>query len=141
MQLTPHFSLEEMTISQTASRLGIKNIPTADIIENLTKLAEKLELIRRFYDGKPIIISSGYRSPKLNKAVGGSPRSQHMRGQAVDFTIPGISIDTIICDLRETDLEFDQLIHEFNSWVHLSISPTPRYQVLKIDRNGTREIT
>ena len=63
-----------------------------------------------------------------------------MQGLAVDFTIPGLSIDTIIAELRETDLEFDQLIHEFNSWVHLSISDNPRYQVLKIDKNGTKEI-
>lgn len=140
MQLTQHFTLEEFLLSQTASRLGIRNIPTEATIANLQKLAETLELVREFFGGKPLVISSGYRSPALNKAVGGAVSSQHIRGQAVDFTIPGVSIDTIITELRNTDLEFDQLIHEFNSWVHLSISDSPRYQVLKIDKTGTKEI-
>jgi len=140
MQLTEHFHLGEFLQSQTASRLGIRNKPTEAIVENLKKLAETLELVREYFEGKPLVISSGYRSPALNKAVGGARNSQHMQGLAVDFTIPGLSIDTIIAELRETDLEFDQLIHEFNSWVHLSISDNPRYQVLKIDKNGTKEI-
>ena len=90
MNLSEHFTLEEMTASQLAMRQHIKNTPTAAALKNLARLAVVLEQIRALV-GKPIHIDSGYRSPPLNRAVGGSSASAHMEGLAADITVNGIS--------------------------------------------------
>lgn len=140
MKLTPHFTLEELTQSQTASRLGIDNTPPPDVIENLTRTAQCLEAVRKVLD-KPITISSGYRSPRLNKAVKGAANSQHVTGQAVDFICPAFGTpQEIVNAILKAGILFDQLILEFppNGWVHMSVSAKPRKQSLIIDRAGTR---
>lgn len=143
--LTPHFTLAELIASQTAARLGINNEPPPKIVENLRRTAELLEECRRVLGGKPILISSGYRSPALNAAVGGAFSSAHLWGQAADFTCPGAgSVATVCQRLAGTPgLQFDQLIREFDQggagWVHIAWAATPRLQILTIDRNGTRE--
>jgi uncharacterized protein YcbK (DUF882 family) len=120
MQLSPHFSLAELTISQAASRRGIKNVPNADALAALKSLCVNvLEPIRAHFD-RPVIISSGYRAPAVNKAVGGSATSAHCFGQAADFTVPGVS-NFELCGWIERNLNYDQLIYEFgeSGWVHV----------------------
>ena len=98
-----------------------------------------MELVRNVLNGQPIMISSGYRSPEVNAAVNGSKNSQHMQGKAVDFTCPNFgSPNTIIRAIKNSGIKFDQLILEFDSWVHISFSDPSRKQVLIADRNGVR---
>jgi hypothetical protein len=139
MNLSPHFTLEEMTVSQTAARRGIDNTPSAAVIAKLRKTAQGLEGVRVVLGGAPIIISSGYRSPAVNSAVGGARKSQHLTGEAVDFTAPRFgSVVEVFNAIKSSGIKYDQLIQEFGSWVHLSFSETPRGQALIIDKNGTR---
>jgi len=128
MQLTEHFNLAEMIVSPTAKRLGLSNNPTAEHIANMKYVCEKILEPVRAHFGKPVQINSSYRSPLVNKAVGGSPTSQHSNGEAVDFEVPGIS-NKVVADWVADHLEFDQVILEFYSaadgansgWVHASI--------------------
>lgn len=139
-QLSPHFSLEELTFSQTAARNKINNVPTGQDLENLTNTANKMELVRTLL-GNPISINSGYRSAALNKAIKGSSKtSQHTVGEAVDFTCRGFGTPRQIVEkIKNSNIEFDQLIYEFDSWVHISFTSTrPRKQILTIDSAGTR---
>lgn len=139
MQLSEHFSLAELCASDTAARKGIDNTPPATVIEALKNTALGLERIRTLV-GKPINVSSGYRSPKLNAAVGGQSASQHTRGEAADITVPGMPVPElarVIADNRIA-LGVDQVILEFSSWVHVSFAENPRHAVLTIDREGTR---
>jgi uncharacterized protein YcbK (DUF882 family) len=139
MKLTQHFSLEEMTKSQTASRKGIDNTAPPEVVENLKLLCENvLEYVRvRF--GKPITVNSGYRGPKLNKAIGGAKNSQHMTGQAADIEIAGID-NKVLFNWIKDNMEFDQLILEYykegipdSGWVHVSWSSAGnRKQILTI---------
>lgn len=140
MNLSPNFHLSEFTTSQTAERRGIDNSPPPDVLEALKHTAQMMELVRSTL-GKPILVSSGYRSPELNRAVGGSATSQHTKGQAVDFTSPGFGTPREIVEaIRKTSIPYDQLILEFDRWVHISFAPSPRKQALVIDRNGTRAL-
>ena len=137
-QLSPNFDLDEFTVSQAASRFGLKNIPPPNCVANLAILCrEVLEPLRKLA-GKPIIITSGYRSPEVNKVIGGSKFSQHMQGQAADIIIPGMKAIEV-CYLIVNKLAFDQVIHEFGSWCHVSyVTGNNRKQALTIDRQGTR---
>ena len=119
MQLSPHFTLAEMTQSQTASRRGIRNVPGDAEIRALTLLCEKvLEPVRAHF-GKPVIVTSGYRSPRLNTAIGGSANSQHCKGEAADIIIPGVHV-LDVAQWIQRNLRYDQLIYEFGRWVHVS---------------------
>ena len=128
MKLSGHFSLAELTKSQTATRKGIDNKPTLDHIENLTELCTQvLEPTRRNF-GKPMVISSGYRSEELCEAIGSSKNSQHAKGQAADFEMFGVD-DKELAKYIKNNLVFDQLILEFynpddpsSGWVHCSYS-------------------
>jgi hypothetical protein len=143
MRVSPHFELSEFTVSQTAARLGIDNTPPPEVLDNIKRTAQWLEGVRILL-GVPIIISSGYRSPELNKAVSGSKTSQHMTGQAVDFTAPGFGSPRHVIDrIIDAGMQFDQLILEFppNGWVHASVTATGgRQQALLIDKNGTQPL-
>jgi zinc D-Ala-D-Ala carboxypeptidase len=139
MKLTENFSLEEMTKSQTGERKKIDNTPTQTEIDNLKLLCENvLEKIRAHFKS-PIMVNSGFRGPKLNKAIGGAKNSQHMSGQAADIEIPGFDNKSVF-DWIKDNLEFDQLILEFHKpgipdsgWVHVSWnSKGNKKQVLKI---------
>jgi hypothetical protein len=132
-QLSPHFTLNEMILSQTATRLGIDNTPSDEIIEHLRTVAINMEVVRSLLGNRPIHISSGYRSPTLNAAIGGARTSAHMSGYAVDFTCPEFGDPFAIADwLNHRLAQFDQLIYEFGQWVHLSFAPTLRGQRLTI---------
>jgi zinc D-Ala-D-Ala carboxypeptidase len=145
-QLTAHFALEEFTDSQTAARKGIPNVPPVGSPEraNLKRTADVMEEVRTLLGDKPILVSSGYRSPAVNAAVGGSKSSAHMSGLAVDFSCPGYGTPRAICVALSPHMKalgIDQLIHEFDSWVHLGLRAadmTPRHQALTIDNKGTR---
>lgn len=140
--LTPHFTLDEFTCSQTAARMGIPNIPAGQEMDNLKRTAEVMERVRAILGAKPVLISSGYRCPEVNAACGGSSTSAHMSGLAVDFTVPGYGSPLDVCHALQphmADLGIDQLIHEYGGWVHLGLSPDPpRCQCLTIDNGGTR---
>jgi zinc D-Ala-D-Ala carboxypeptidase len=144
MQLTPNFSLSEFTDSQTAARKGIPNVPPIGSPEraNLQRMAETMEEVRTILGDKPILISSGYRSPPVNAAVGGSKGSAHMSGLAVDFSCPGAGTPLQICKKLEPHMRklgIDQLIHEFGTWIHLGLSASaPRHMAMTIDNKGTR---
>lgn len=138
MNLSPHFTLAEMTVSETAARRGIDNDPPPDVVERLKHTALGLEAVRTRL-GAPIVVSSGYRSPALNAAIGGAQNSDHTRGDAADFICQGFGApSTIVSALKDSGIQFDQLIEEFGRWVHISFGPRMRGQVLRIDRNGTR---
>lgn len=137
VNLSEHFTLEEMTRSQTASRFDIDNTPPPVVLSSLKRLANTLEKVRTICNA-PIRISSGYRCAELNQMIGGSKTSQHIRGEACDFTVFGMDLDTVIRRIMASDIKYDQLIKEFNSWVHISIADKPRRQALIIDRTGTR---
>ena len=134
MKKIKYFSLSEFLNSATAKRLGIDNTPTFEIIDNLNKLADYLDAIREKV-GKPILISSGFRCPVLNKAVGGVSNSQHQKGLAADLICADMeSLDKV---LRETG-GFDQLIKEHHKGsksflYHVSVAPRngkPRQQII-----------
>ncbi len=132
MQLSANFSLEQLTASDTAAARGIDNAPPPEIIDNLRQLAAGLEQAQALL-GYPLSISSGYRSPALNVAVGGAEKSQHCTGIAADFTCPGFGTPLdIAAALRDSGLRFDQCILEFGRWVHLSFSAEPRGRLLTI---------
>lgn len=137
--LSPNFTLEELVFSSTAISRNINNSPNSLVEANLVILAQNLELVRGLL-GTPILISSGYRSPELNKAVKGAASSQHVLGQAVDFTSPKFGTPRqIIEKIKGSNIEYDQLILEFDKWVHISFTnKTNRKQALVIDLNGTR---
>lgn len=145
MRIAPHFLLSEFTTSTTAAQLGIDNHPIPEILENIMVLANTLEKVRKVL-GHPIVITSGYRCPPLNKAVGGVDTSMHMQGCAADFICPGYGSPLQICKTLEPHMQefgIDQLIHEFGSWVHLGIvnlhnHTDPRHMALTIDARGTR---
>ena len=139
MQISKHFTLSEFTHSQTAARLGIDNTAPAYVLPALQRTAQGLEQVRDLLGGKPIIVSSGYRSPALNKAIGSKATSQHTTGQAVDFTCPAFGTPReIVAVLVDSGIQYDQCLLEFSAWVHLSFADKPRGQTLIIDKTGTK---
>jgi hypothetical protein len=128
MQLSTNLSLAEAIRSETAKRRGISNMPTPEHIENAKKLAANIFQPIREHFGKPIFISSGYRSAELNKAIGGSLSSQHCSFEAIDIDMDGTDITNAqIFNYIKENLNFDQMIWEFGTdtnpdWVHVSFS-------------------
>ena len=142
MKFPPHFTIEELTRSQTATRNGIDNTP--EDLSNLMRIAWFLESLRSKlrmeYPGAVIIVSSGYRSPELNLVIGGSKTSAHMLGLAADISCPDITPLELAQFIADTmaDEGFDQVIHEFERWVHVGLSEgLPRYELLTaVKENG-----
>jgi putative chitinase len=130
MLLTPHFSLEEFTLSSTALAHGIENKPLPVHLEHLKKLAERMEEVRALFN-VVIEITSGYRNPQVNALVGGVPNSAHALGFAADFHVFGFTDLNAAKRIRDSALKFDQLIFEKNRCVHLSVDPQMRRQVLR----------
>jgi len=138
MLLSEHFALEEFTVSETAARHGIDNTPTQGVIENLRILAQNLENVRLLLDSRPIIITSGYRSPHLNAAVKGHMVSAHVQGLAADFICPGYGSPLEICRaIERSQMTWDQLIHEFGAWAHFAIGGKWRRESLTICPGST----
>ena len=131
-----YFTINELTKSSTAQRLHINNNPTQEVKDNLNKLiGNVLDPLRELY-GKPIIVNSGYRCTKLNKAIGGAKNSQHLVGQASDIrTVQNTkeSNKELFELIKNSELPLDQLVNEYDyNWVHVSYSPRNRRQVLTI---------
>lgn len=136
MLITPHFTLDEMIVSQVAARDGLDNTPPPEARANLKLLCCALEQVRALFDA-PVIVSSGYRSERVNRMIGGASNSQHIQGLAADFTLIEVSPRETVRQISESAVPFDQLILEFDRWVHLSVTRgTPRRQVLTI-RKGS----
>ena len=130
MQITEHFTVEEFERSSTADRLGIANRVPAALLPNLRTLCEVVLEPLRAYAGKPIVISSGYRCPALNRAVGGASQSQHLRGEAADLHLPSIAEGRAWFRWLMDNTTFDQLIWEHDGrgthWIHVSCKADPR---------------
>ena len=122
MNLSPHFTLAEMTVSQEAARAGLKNEPDIHQIEALRALCTNVLEALRARVKKPIVVTSGFRSISVNRRVGGSLRSQHTRGEAADIIVPGMDSVDVFDIIRASKLPFDQVIDEFGRWVHVSHS-------------------
>jgi hypothetical protein len=140
--LTPHFTLEELTASETAERNGWDNSPNDQELANLTRLADFLEQVKVVLNGKPIMISSGLRTKKVNDAVGSKDTSQHRIGCAADFRVPGMTPDQVVKAIVASGIGYDQVINEYDRWCHISVpnsvDTSPRKQALIINKAGAR---
>lgn len=140
MNLTDHFTLEEMVLSETAARLGLDNTPDDTLIAALTRTCQFLEQVRAtaktaFGPNRVIAVTSGYRAPAVNEAVGGKATSFHCKGLAADIHCPGVAVLDLAKLIEQKIIGYDQLIHEFGAWVHVGlpdIGTTPRHQSLTI---------
>jgi hypothetical protein len=142
MNLTPHFTLEELTVSETAERNGWDNSPNDQELANLTRLADFLEQVKVVLGGKPIMVNSAFRSKPVNDAVGSKDTSQHRIGCAADIRVPGMTPDQVVKAVIASGIGYDQVIREFDRWTHISVpntdSTAPRKQALIIDKAGAR---
>lgn len=131
MQLSEHYTLADFTFSEIAERHGIDNTPPASIINNLRECAYTLEEVQRDIGYYAPTILSGYRCPEVNRIIGGSPNSDHMRGLAVDVICPAYGSPLDLCKLvAGGPAKFDQLIYEYRAWVHVGIGPRMRRMML-----------
>lgn len=128
MQLSPHFTLEEMTVTQV--RGASNNVPLS-LLPVIKDTALRMEEVRSLLGNAPITVTSGYRSPFVNKIVGGSITSAHMSGRAVDFIAPSFGTPLEVAKaISASAIAFDQLIWEEETWVHISFDPKMRREVL-----------
>jgi uncharacterized protein YcbK (DUF882 family) len=141
MQLSEHFTLEELTRSEVAERKNLDNTPNALEVSNLVRLAALLEEVRSLLN-KPIMLNSGFRSKAVNDSVGSRDTSQHRIGCAADIRVPGMTPKQVVEAVIASNIGYDQIIEEFGSWTHISVPDTaarpPRKQALIIDKAGTR---
>ena len=139
MNLSPHFTLEELTFTDHRE---YDNTPNDQELANLVRLADFLEQVKTLLGGKPIMINSAFRSEEVNKAVGSKDTSQHRRGCAADIRVPGMTPDEVVTAIMGSGLPYDQVIREFDRWTHVSIpneeGHEPRNMSLIIDKSGTR---
>ena len=139
MNLTAHFTLEELTVTEHRE---FKNEPNPVETANLVRVANLLEQVKSVLGGVPIMVNSAFRSKEVNDAVGSKDTSQHRVGCAADIRVPGMTPDQVVKTIIAAKLPYDQLIREFDRWTHISVTNeetgTPRSQVLIIDKEGTR---
>jgi len=139
MNLTEHFTLDELTHT---SHRQFDNTPNEVETANLQRLAELLEGVKEALGGKPVMVNSGFRCKAVNDSVGSKDTSQHRLGCAADIRVPGLTPDEVVRAIIAAKLPYDQLIREFDTWTHISITNAPdgvpRQQVLIIDKSGTR---
>jgi hypothetical protein len=140
VNLSPHFTLEELTHTDHRQ---FDNTPHAEELLNLRRLADFLELVKEQLQFKPIIVNSAYRYKAVHDAVGSRDTSQHRRGCAADFRVPGMTPNQVVRVVLGSGLDYDQIIREFDAWTHVSIPTTPdlapRKSALIIDRTGARQ--
>ena len=140
MNLSPHFTLEELTFTDHRE---FDNTPNDQELANLVRLAEFLEQVKTLLGGKPIMINSAFRSEEVNRAVGSKDTSQHRRGCAADIRVPDMTPDEVVQTIMNSELKYDQCIREFDRWTHVSIpnieNAEPRNMALIIDKSGTRQ--
>ena len=142
MNLTEHFTLEELTHTDHRQ---FDNTPNDAELENIQRLAEFLEEVKTVLGGKPIMVNSAFRSKQVNDAVGSKDTSQHRIGCAADIRVPSMTPDQVVRAVIASGIGYDQIIREFDRWTHISIpnqeGGTPRKQALIIDKQGTRVFT
>lgn len=127
-----NFKMSELIYSETAIKNNINNMPDINSLDNLLNLIYYCLQPARELLGAPMIITSGYRNPLVNRLVGGVNSSQHTKGQAADFTVSGITPSQIISIIKTSKIEFDQLVNEYDKWVHISYNKGKnRREVLK----------
>lgn len=135
MKLTEHFTLEEMTRSFEGARKGINNELPSNMMGNIVLSAELMEEVRAIL-GKPVQIHSCYRSPAVNKLVGGKPSSMHLQALAVDFVCPEFGTPAQVAEaILARGISFGKMIYEFDSWIH--IQPGTERKVFTINEHGT----
>lgn len=143
MKLAPNFSLAEFEFSDYAARNDLDNRVPPHLLPNITRVARWLQVLRDRLGSKfgpmPVVVTSGYRGDKLNRAIGGSKTSAHCAALAADFHVPGMSIDSLFAFIREemADVPMDQVIHEFGRWIHLGLAQpnkVPRNQFLYAEK-------
>jgi hypothetical protein len=139
MNITPHFTLDELTVTDHRE---FDNIPNGHERENLKRLADMLEQVKVVLGGKPIMVNSAFRSKQVNDAVGSKDTSQHRIGCAADIRVPGMTPDEVVRKIIASGIGYDQIIREFDRWTHISVpnsvDTAPRKQALIIDKAGTR---
>jgi hypothetical protein len=139
VNLSEHFTLEELTVT---SHREFDNTPKAGELANLMRVAALLEQVKVLLGGKPVMINSGFRSKQVNDSVGSKDSSQHRIGCAADIRVPGMTPKQVVEAIIASDIPYDQVIREFDSWTHISVPNTitdkPRRQALIIDKQGTR---
>jgi zinc D-Ala-D-Ala carboxypeptidase len=143
VNLSEHFTLEELTASETADRNGWDNTPNATELANLVRLSAFLEEVKTILGGKSVMINSAFRSKLVNDAVGSKDSSQHRIGCAADIRVPNMTPDDVVKAVIAAGIGYDQIIREFDRWTHISIpnnpEDKPRQQALIIDKMGTRQ--
>jgi zinc D-Ala-D-Ala carboxypeptidase len=142
MKITEHFTKAEMERSSTAARLGLANICPPELVSNMVNVAAHLETIRAHFNS-PIHVTSCYRSPAVNSAVGGSSTSAHRYAHAADFEVQGVANIDLCRWAAENIQDFDQIIYEFGAtgWCHIGFtSGTPRKQILSAVKIKNRTV-
>ena len=139
MKISDNFSLDQFTISQTAIRKGIDNSPTPEALFSLEQLCKKV-LEPLLPKGFKFSINSGYRGPALNKAIGGAKDSQHCKGQAVDLNPLNMTVEEFYQGIIKSGVPYDQIIQEFNSWVHVSYVSEPRRSRLRATKENGKTV-
>lgn len=142
-RLSPHFTLAELTVSAAAARLSLDNSPTPAVLAVLRQTAQDMERVRSLLGNRPILVTSGYRSDAVNRAVGGSATSAHRTGHAVDFTCPSFGSAQKVAHFLAQNLprdSYDQIIDEFGSWVHIGFGPGKRGQTLTARKVAGRTV-
>ena len=138
---SPHFSINELTFSETATRHGIDNTPNDNQLDNLFITAMEMENVRELLGNNFIHVSSGFRCLELNTLLGSRETSSHVRGLACDFTSRGYGTpNDIVSAIVDSNIPYDQVILEYDRWVHISFcedEETPRRQALAINKTGT----
>jgi len=138
MNISEHFTREELVGSYIAERRGISNEPTPDQLRNLYETAGMLERVRVLCNNQPVYINSGFRSETLNVVVGGAVNSAHCHGRAADFRIPGFGSPYEVTErIIVSDLDFDKVIYE-GTWVHIQIRDNPRREAYIANFDGGR---
>lgn len=140
MQLSKNFSLAELTLSQEAARSGIRNVPSHDQTLALVALCQNVLQPLRDRIRRPIVVTSGFRSVSVNRRIGGSQASQHCEGEAADFIVPGLELKNVVQLIQHMELPFDQLILEFDRWIHVSYGPRHRRNVLVARHEGGKTV-
>jgi len=122
MNISEHFTLEELSFSAAAARLGLDNTPSPTVMTNLKLVAAAMEQVRARLGNRPIVVHSGYRSPEVNQAVGGIVTSTHCRGLACDFVCPAFGTPAeVALAILKSNIAYDQLILEYG-WVHIGLA-------------------
>jgi len=151
MQFALNFPRREFELSQTAVRKGIDNTVPDELVPNAARLSWWLQELRnkinRLHRQEsrsrelPIVITSGYRCPALNEAIGGAENSQHSKAEAVDIHVPGMTSRQLVDFIVANQPGYDQMIEEFGQWVHVSVTTRPRGEVLVAKRNSRGKVS